>query len=92
MKPLLRTLFSPILTPFESWEGEYHYRKSGRLILKVVGVLFLVLSLISLLASLAVGSLAAIIPIGVFLCGGVFCLVIGGLGSDRAVARVWGNK
>jgi len=92
MKSFLRQLFSPILTPFESWEGEYRYRKSSRLILKVVGVLFLVLSTVSLLASLVVGSYAAIIPVGVFFCGGAFCLVIGGLGSDRAVAKVWGNK
>lgn len=92
MKSAFRKLFSPLLNHFEAGEGEYHYRKTNRTILKVVGILFLVLSAISFTASLAVGTLGAIIPVAVFLGGGLFCLIIGALGNDRAVARVWGNK
>lgn len=92
MKSLLRKLFSPILNYFESGEEEYSYKDSHRAILVVVGTLFVLLSFISLVASLAAGPIGALIPFVVFFGGGIICLVVGGLGNDRAVSKIWGNK
>jgi uncharacterized membrane protein len=92
MKTALRKLFSPILNYFESGEGEFRYRKSHRTILIVVGFLFLILSTISIVAALAADQFAAFIPIIVFFLGGLVCLVIGTLGTDRAVATIWGSR
>lgn len=92
MKSLLRTLFSPILNYFESGDEEYNYKASHRTILLVVGVLFVLLSLISLVAALAAGTVGALIPFVVFFGGGIICLAVGGLGNDRAVSKIWGNK
>ena len=66
---------------------------NGTIIEKVV--LFLVLSsLSSLSAFAAVYAMqgAAAIPIIVFFAIGLVCFVIGFLGTDRAVAKIWGNK
>lgn len=92
MKSIIRNLFSPILNYFESGEGEYNYKKSHRTILLIVGGLFLFLSLISLVAALVILQLEAVIPVLVFFVFGSTCLVVGGLGTDRAVAKIWGNK
>lgn len=92
MKEIMRKIFSPILNHFESGEEEVSYKKSHRTILVVVGVLFLILS--SLSAFLAVYTMqgAAAIPLIVFFSIGLVCFVIGFLGTDRAVAKIWGNK
>ena len=78
MKALLRTLFRPLLDVFERGTEPYAYRPLNRKLLIVMGVLF--------------SGLAA----GVYLAGrgavGVVCLVVGGLGNERAVSRIWGNK
>lgn len=92
MKPLLRKLFSPILNYFESGDEEYNYKASHRTILLVVGALFVVLSLISLVAALAAGTIGALIPFVVFFGAGVVCLAVGGLGNNRAISKIWGNK
>lgn len=91
-KGSVRQLFSPILDYFESGEGEFRYRKSHRTILIVVGILFLILSTISIVAALVAAQFAALIPIIVFFIAGLVCLVVGGLGNDRAVATIWGSK
>lgn len=92
MKTVFRKLFSPILNYFESAEGEYVYRKSHRTILIVVGILFLMLSTISIIAALLTAQYAAFIPVLVFFLAGLVCLVIGSLGNDRAVASIWGSR
>ncbi len=92
MKTAFRKLFSPILNYFESGEGEFVYRKSHRTILIVVGILFLMLSTISIVAALAAAQFAAFIPIIVFFFAGLVCLVVGSLGNDRAVATIWGSR
>ena len=81
MKSVLRSIFSPILGCFESGEGAYSYKKSHRIILVVVGSLFLVLSFISVAAILATSQAGAAIPITVFSITGLVCLVVGGLGT-----------
>lgn len=88
----MRKIFSPILGYFESGEATYSYKKSHRTVLVVVGSLFLVLSCISVATTVATFQVGAAIPILVFFITGLVCLVVGGLGTDRAVAKIWGSK
>ncbi len=91
MKDFLKILFSPILNNFESYKGEYNYKQSHRTVLVVIGSLFLLLSFISLAAAFVSEQPGAVFPFLIFFIAGLVCLVIGGLGSERAVAKLWGN-
>lgn len=91
MKTLLRQLFSFVLGYFESGQGQYSYKDSHRTILVVIGVLFILLSLASLAAAIATAQIGAVLPFLVFFGAGLVSVVVGGLGSDRAVATLWGN-
>jgi hypothetical protein len=92
MKDLLRTAFSPILSTFESGDEEYNYRKSHRTILIVMGVLFG--GLASIVFAMASGgeSMGFLIPVVVFGLVSLVTLVVGLLGNERAVSKIWGNK
>lgn len=92
MKSLLRKIFSPILKRFELGTEAYNYKKSHRVILIVVGCLFQVLAFASLAATIATSPWGAIIPFSIFFLGGLLCIVIGAVGTDRAVAKIWGSK
>ena len=92
MREAMRKLFSPILNLFESGEGEFAYRESHRSILIIVGSLFLFLATTTLIAGIMFGQLAAALPFLIFLATGICCVVVGTLGSDRAVARIWRNR
>jgi hypothetical protein len=92
MKMGLRRLFSPILNYFEAGEGEFAYRKSHRTALIGAGVLFIILSLVSLWAALNTAQSGAFIPLVVFFTASLVCLVVGCLGNERAVATIWGSK
>lgn len=92
MKNTLRSAFQPILRLFESGEGDYRYEKSHRKILLAVGVLFLFLSAISAVLSLALSQWGGLAPVLIFFLIGLVCEVVGLLGTDRAVAKIWGNK
>lgn len=90
MKDLLRTLFRPILAPFEK-EGQYVYKKSHRVILVVVSAMFFFLASLSWFLSPA-GSVEYLFPVLIFGGAGFVGLVIGVLGKDVAVARLWGSR
>lgn len=92
MKNLLIKIFWPILNKFEEGEGEYNYTPSRRIILLVVGPLFLLLSVGMLGMVTASGELVVAIPVLVFFAVGFVAMIVGTLGSDRAVAKIWGNK
>jgi hypothetical protein len=92
MKEVLRALFGPLLRFFESGDGPYSYKPSHRTILLAVGGLFLLLATLSLLAALSAAQAAAFFPFLIFFAGSLVCFVIGALGSDRAVAKIWGNR
>ena len=92
MKNALRQLCSPILAPFEKDSDAYNYKPSHRKILLAVGSLFLFLAAISIYIATITHELAALIPILVFFIGGMICMIIGGLGTDRAVAKIWGSR
>lgn len=85
-------MFSPILRPMESGEVGSNYKGSHRTVLNAVGVLFLVLSGISLAALIYTGELGAFVPVLVFLGIGGLSLIVGTLGSDAAVSKMWGNR
>lgn len=90
MKNLFRRFFSIILTPFESGKDEYHYKTSHRKVLIAMGVLFTGLG--SLVLFLAQGEDPGyLLPVFVFIGVGSLCLIIGFLGNERAVAKIWGS-
>lgn len=92
MRKLLTRVFWPILQFFETGEESANYKPSHRVVLNVVGTLFLVLSLGSAVAGHFSGSLASLIPVVVFFGVGLVALVLGTLGSNAAVCKIWGTK
>lgn len=92
MKAVMRKLCSPLLKMFESGEDKYDYRPSHRTILIVLGLLCLVIASISLTVTMMTGEFAGIIPIMLFLLTGLVCEIVGLLGNDRAVARIWNRR
>ena len=92
MKAHLKKVFAPILNIFEAGDGKYKYKGSYRTILIAVGALFLLLSLVSLAAAFYTAQVGAWLPSIVFFVAGSVCEIVGFLGSDRAVAKIWGNR
>ena len=92
MKALLRTLFSPILNVFEKSEEAYLYKPSHRKILIAMGVLFGILT--SALIAIIVNSESngALIPALVFGSVCLVTLVVGFLGTEKAVANIWNSR
>ena len=77
---------------FEEQDGPFEYKPSHRFILKVVGSLFFLLSLASAVACFVSAQLGALLPVVVFFCIGLVCMVVGFLGSDKAVAKMWNSR
>jgi len=92
MQPFFRQLFWFILRFFESGSEPYDYKPLNRKILLAVGVLFHVLWLVTAYLYAGKGGYDFLIPVAVFFVAGLVCLVVGLLGSDRAVAKIWGNR
>jgi len=92
MKRLLIKLFWPILSVFESDGVATSYRKSHRVALNFMGSLFIVLSLVSAWITGSTGDLGSLLPVIVFSLVGIVALVVGTLGSNAAVCKIWGNK
>jgi len=91
MKERLRILFSPILNQFEKGTEPYSYKPLNRKILIIMGLLF---------SGLAAGvyyitpgnDIGYLLPVIVFSTVGLVCILIGMLGNDRAVSKIWGNR
>lgn len=92
MKDVFRKVFWPILAFFEKGGNAEGYRPSHRKILLAVGFLFFVLSGVSLFFSIFAETLSALFPIVLFFVISLVCFVVGLLGSDSAVARIWGVR
>lgn len=92
MKNILRKIFWPILRFFETDEVAPNYKKSHRIALNIMGSLFIFLSLVSGKATAYTGDLGSLLPTIVFLSVGLVALVVGALGSNGAVCKIWGNK
>ena len=91
MKSLCRQLFSPILNIFESGEEPFSYKKSHRTILMVMGCLFC--GLATAVFFLGRGEdLTYLLPVLVFGGAGLLSILIGWLGNDRAVVKIWGSR
>ena len=90
IKKHLRLLFSPILSLFESGDKHFDYKKSHRLALIFLGVLFSALA--TAVYYVADGQDSGyLIPVIVFGSVGFLSLLIGFIGNDRAVAKIWGT-
>lgn len=92
MRQQARKLLWFILRRFETDEGPYNYRPLNRKILIVVGLLFGVLCLGTVYLAISHGGFGYLLPVIVFFSVAFVCLTIGLLGSDRAVANLWGNR
>jgi membrane protein required for beta-lactamase induction len=92
MKKQLQQLAAPILNPLENSEGDYQYSPSHRKVLKIMGFLFIMLGGVGLYFSLLANILAGLFPVILFTGIGLLCLVVGYLGSDKAVAKLWRNR
>ncbi|MFT5572094.1 MAG: UDP-N-acetylmuramyl pentapeptide phosphotransferase/UDP-N-acetylglucosamine-1-phosphate transferase [Cryomorphaceae bacterium] len=92
MKNTLTKIFWPILKFFETDEEPANYKKSHRVALNVLGGLFIFLSLVSSWAAYSTKELGALIPVVVFLCVGLVAVVVGSIGSNAAVCKIWGTK
>lgn len=92
MKAVLTKVFWPILAPFEKAGDASGYRPSHRKALLGMGFLFMVLVVASGYFALQAGEPGALIPIVFFFAVGLVCWVVGFLGSDAAVARIWGQR
>ena len=89
---MLRKLFWPVLQFFETGTEEFVYEPSHRIILLVVGLLFGVLAGASMYLTTFMEDMGVYIPVVVFGAVCVTCCIVGGLGSDRAIAQIWKRK
>lgn len=89
MKNTLTKLFAPILNRFEKGEEPEHYTPSHRKILLIMGLLFLILSAVSVYFGFRTEVMAALFPAILFAGIGIVCVVIALLGSNRAVTNIW---
>jgi len=92
MHQILRSVFAPLLSVFESGEGEFNYKPSFRVILIAIGCLFGFLASVVSYIGITQSQVGAIIPAAIFAGVAITALVVGGLGSDRGVAKIWGNR
>jgi hypothetical protein len=92
MKEKLRKLCSPLLVHFESGDSDYLYKRSHRVVLVVMGCLFGVLSVSIFIAGISFSQIMALLPGLIFFGVSFTCLVVGILGSNRAVSKIWGSK
>ncbi|ORU90662.1 MAG: hypothetical protein A6F71_06820 [Cycloclasticus sp. symbiont of Poecilosclerida sp. M] len=92
MKNTFRKISQPILSIFESGEEAYSYKESHRKILLVMGGLFLFLSAVSAMSAIVSSQIGGVIPFLVFFLLGFVCEIVGLLGNNRAVAKMWGSK
>lgn len=87
----LRKLFSPLLNPLEAGSEPYGYQPSHRKILLVMAGLFAMLATVIVFWPSKTGW-SFLFPALVFYTVAIVTLVVGALGSDRAVAKLWGTK
>jgi len=92
MKQILQKIFSPILNLFESGDEPYAYKPSHRTILIAVGSLFTLLAAGVFTVGLRGEGFGFLLPGIVFGGAALVSFVVGGLGSERAVAKLWGSR
>jgi len=91
MKQILIKLFSPVLNVFESGTEDYVYKPSHRSILIFIACMFSAMAM-------AVFWVAQgkdpdyFLPVIIFAVIAFVSFLIGFLGTDRAVAKLWGTR
>lgn len=92
MKQILRKIFAPILNIFESGDEEYAIKPLSRKILIVISVLFSGLAVVVFYLIPDEADAGYFLP--VFIFGGIALVgfIVGLLGTDRAVAKIWGSR
>jgi len=92
MKNSLRTLFAPVLDFFEKGDESYSYKPLNRKILIFMSTIFLFLAGMVGYLTRDNSDLGYLLPVIVFSTMAIIGLVVGLLGSDRAVAKIWGSR
>ncbi|MFT7219161.1 MAG: hypothetical protein ACI8Z1_000775 [Candidatus Azotimanducaceae bacterium] len=84
-------MLSIILNRFESGDAPFVYKPSHRYILIFMCLLFLGLAALTFYL-MPPGDYSYSFPVLVFGGTGILGIIIGTLGTDRAVAKIWGSK
>lgn len=94
MKSSLRKIFAFILSPLEAGDEPYAIKPSHRYVLQAIGGLFALLASIVFVIILRTPDAdpGYYTPVVVFYTVAILALIVGFLGNDRAVAKIWGNK
>ena len=92
MKQTLRTLCKPILDRFETGTVPYAYKSLNRKILIIMGLLFAVIAGVVISYVISNAAYGYALPAIIFSGVAITCIIVGGLGTERAVAKIWGNK
>ena len=92
MKSILRSFFSPILNIFEKGDDAYAYKPLNRKILIFMGLIFAGLTVLVLKFTPEGVGIGALIPVVVFGLVALVTLVVGFLGNERAVSKIWGDR
>ena len=92
MKQTLQKIFSPILNQFENDAPEYYVRPLNRKIVLAIGVLMTFLASVVLYIAYPDKLGSYFLPPLIFGAVGLTALVVGCLGSDKAVAKLIGSK
>jgi hypothetical protein len=92
MKNRLTKICWPILKLFETDVVADNFKRSHRIALNVLGGLFILITFASAWAASTSDELAAFIPVVVFFCIGSVAVIVGALGSNGAVCKIWGTK
>ena len=92
MRQFLRTLFSPLLNLVEDQQQQtYVYKRSHRTILIIMSIMFLSLASF-VFYMIPAGRYDYLLPVLVFGGAGLFGLIVGTLGTDQGVARLWRSQ
>lgn len=92
MKQILRQIFSPILNIFESGGEEYAIKPLSRKILIVISILFSVLATAVFYSIPEDSDAGYYLPVIIFGAIAAVGFIVGLLGTDRAVAKIWGSR
>jgi len=91
VKHLLRKIFSPILKIFESGTDAYAYKPSHRIILIIMGSMFSALATLVFLFAQGEDPVY-LLPVLIFGSLGATSLLVGFIGTERAVEKIWSSK
>jgi hypothetical protein len=92
MKHFLRNVFSPILTIFEQGDEPYMYKSLSRKILIAMGIMFAGIATFVITYIIRNDAYGYFAPAIVFSLVALVAIIVGCLGTERAVAKIWGNK